>query len=309
MLLILAGIVLLYFGAEGLVRGSSNLALRMGIQPLIVGLTVVAFGTSAPELTVSISASLRGSGVVALGNVIGSNIFNIAVILGLSAVICPLTIHVSLLRRDIPIMIGFTVIGCALIAYGAVPRWVGVGLLILLAGYLIYTICQAKHDQEQGEFSDELPEPSKSPPWLDIVFVLVGFGLLVLGAEWFVRGAIVIARDLGVSEAVIGLTIVSMGTSLPELATSAVAAFKKQTDIAVGNIVGSNIFNLLCILGFTALVHPINADGISLVDAGVMLGVSILLLPLAFTQREISRLEGATFLAIYGGYLWWLWPK
>lgn len=309
MLLILAGIILLYFGAEGLVRGSSNLALRMGIQPLVVGLTVVAFGTSAPELTVSMSAALQDKGVVALGNVIGSNIFNIAVILGLSAVIAPLTIHINLLRRDIPIMIGVTVVGFALIAYGNVPRAAGAGLLLMLGAYLFYTIREARREQQSGEMPMEQSVKPKSPIWLDIVFVVIGLGLLVWGANWFVTGSIEIARQLGVSEAVIGLTIVAAGTSLPELATSVVAAIKRQTDIAVGNVVGSNIFNLLCILGATAMVKPVSAEGINLVDAGVMLFVAVTLLPLAFTQKTISRLEGAFFLAVYGGYLWLLWPK
>ncbi len=309
MLLIIAGIILLYFGAEGLVRGSSSLALRMGIQPLIVGLTVVAFGTSAPELTVSLAASLQGEGVIALGNVIGSNILNIAVILGLSAVICPLTIHINLLRRDIPIMIGVTVVGCALIVYGSVPRWAGISLLLMLVGYITYTIVAARREEHASELGTGCLGPPKSRIWLDAVFVVAGFGLLVWGANLFVTGAIQIARQYSVPEAVIGLTIVALGTSLPELATSVVAALKKQTDIAVGNVVGSNIFNLLCILGSTATIKPISTDGISLIDASVMLFVSITLLPLAFTQRTISRLEGAFLLAIYGGYLWWLWPK
>lgn len=309
MLLIFAGIVLLYFGAEGLVRGSSNLALRMGIKPLVVGLTVVAFGTSAPELTVSLSASLQGAGVVAMGNVIGSNIFNIAVILALSAIINPLTIHINLLRRDIPIMIGITVVGFALVAFGAVPRAAGAGLLLMLGAYLFYTVWEARRETRAGELPDEAPETPQNHWALDVVFLVVGLGLLVWGANLFVKGAINVARDQGVSEAVIGLTIVAAGTSLPELATSIVAAFKRQTDIAVGNVVGSNIFNLLCILGATALVKPIPTDGISLIDAGVMLFVSIILLPLAFTQKTVSRWEGALLFVIYGGYLWWLWPK
>ncbi|GHC10543.1 calcium/sodium antiporter [Cerasicoccus arenae] len=308
MLLVIAGIVLLYFGAEGLVRGSSNLAIRAGIPPLVVGLTVVAFGTSAPELTVSISASLQGKGVVALGNVVGSNIFNIAVILGISALIRPLTIHINLLRRDIPIMIGAAVVGFGLILYGDIGRIAGIALLLMLTAYLVFTIHAAKRETAQGLDSMDAPEPPKNAWWLDVIFLVVGLGLLVWGANLFVEGAIVIARKLGVSEAVIGLTIVAAGTSLPELATSIVAAIKKQTDIAVGNVVGSNIFNILCILGTTAVVKPISADGISWIDGAVMLLVSVILLPLAFTQRTISRGEGGFLMVIYGGFLIWLWP-
>lgn len=305
MLLILAGIVLLYFGAEGLVRGSSNLAIRAGIPPLVVGLTVVAFGTSAPELTVSVSAALQNKGVVALGNVVGSNIVNIAVILGLSAVICPLAIHIDLLKRDIPLMIGATVVTCGLFALGVFSRISGLFLLALLVGYIVFTIIAARRDKDAAY---EIPESPNNPAWLDVVFLVVGLGLLVYGANLFVTGAINVAREFGVSEAVIGLTIVAIGTSLPELATSVVAALKKQTDIAVGNVVGSNIFNLLCILGVTAVIKPLPTAGISWVDIGIMLGVAVLLLPLAFTQKKIARWEGVVFLLVYVGYLYWLWP-
>ncbi|WP_269538697.1 calcium/sodium antiporter [Cerasicoccus fimbriatus] len=309
MLLILAGIVLLYFGAEGLVRGSSSLAIRAGIQPLVVGLTVVAFGTSAPELTVSISAALQGMGPVALGNVLGSNIFNIAVILGISALIRPLEIHINLLRRDIPIMIGVSVIGFVLLFFSVVTRVYGLVLIALLVAYLLFTIRASKRETAASEAALEDVSPPAGPWWRDAIYVAAGLGLLVLGANWFVDGSIAIARKFGVPEAVIGLTIVAAGTSLPELATSIVAAVKKQTDIAVGNVVGSNIFNILCILGVTATVTPIPTAGISLVDGGVMLLTAVILLPLAFTQRSISRAEGILLLGVYGGYLVWLWPK
>lgn len=308
MLLILAGIVLLYFGAEGLVRGSSSLAIRAGIQPLVVGLTVVAFGTSAPELTVSISAALQGMGPVSLGNALGSNIFNIAVILGISALIRPLEIHINLLRRDIPIMIGVSVIGFVLLFFSVVTRVYGLILIALLVAYVLFTIRASKRETANNAALDDVSPPA-GPWWRDAIYLAVGLGLLVLGANWFVDGSIAIARKFGVPEAVIGLTIVAAGTSLPELATSIVAAVKKQTDIAVGNVVGSNIFNILCILGVTATVTPIPTAGISLVDGGVMLLAAVILLPLAFTQRSISRAEGLLLLGVYGGYLVWLWPK
>ncbi|MEO0794131.1 MAG: calcium/sodium antiporter [Verrucomicrobiota bacterium] len=308
MLQIVVGILLLYFGAEALVRGSTNLSIRAGISPLVVGLTVVAFGTSAPELTVSLTASLQGMGAVSFGNVIGSNVFNIVVILALSSIIHPLSIHVNLLKRDIPIMIGISLIGFGLIGFDLVPRWVGFLLLLLLGGYIIFTLRLArKESKENTKLFDVTPKP-EGPLWRDIVFVIAGLGVLVWGAEMFVAGAVGIAAKLGISEAVIGLTIIAAGTSLPELATSIVAALKRQTDIAVGNIVGSNIFNILLILGSTAAVRPIDTTGISFIDGAFMLGSSIILLPLAFTDRSISRIEGLVLFSIYGGYLYWLWP-
>ncbi|WP_309382365.1 calcium/sodium antiporter [Cerasicoccus frondis] len=309
MLFILAGVILLYFGAEGLVRGSTSLALRAGISPLVVGLTVVAFGTSAPELTVSISAATRQMGAVSLGNVLGSNIFNIAVILGLSALVRPLEIHINLLRRDIPIMIGVSAIGFGLLFLSEIGRIAGVALLVLLVGYIYFTIHESKRESAQSAEALDVPEKPAGVWWKDVAMLIVGLGLLIWGANLFVEGAINIARRLGISEAIIGLTIVAAGTSLPELATSIVAALKKQTDIAVGNVVGSNIFNILCILGATVLVCPISTSGISLVDGGVMLLTSLILLPLARTQLTIQRWEGAVLLAVYGGYLLWLWPK
>jgi len=309
MLPILAGIVLLYLGAEGLVRGSASLAIRAGVHPLVVGLTVVAFGTSAPELTVSVSAAMKNLGEVAVGNVVGSNIFNIAIILGISSLLRPPTIHLNLLRRDIPIMMGVSLLGFALIAFGSVGRIAGLALLALLAAYLVLTVRLARREKAipAGEFPPP-DAPSRTPLWLDLLLVAAGLSLLVWGANLFVAGAIDLARTLGVSEAVIALTIVAGGTSLPELATSIVAAVKKQPDIAVGNVVGSNIFNILCILGATAAVRPIDVGGIGLGDAAVMLGLSVVLLPLAVTQRRISRPEGLGLLLAYAAYLAWRWP-
>lgn len=309
MLFILIGVVLLYFGAEGLVRGSASLASRVGISPLIAGLTIVAFGTSAPELSVSVSSALTGRPDIALGNVIGSNIFNIAVILGIAALIQPLQIHLSVIRRDIPVMIAATLIVFFLILSGGVPQVAGVGLLVGLGVYLVVTIRSAKETQVvgQGEVVEAPPLLTKS--WvIDALVLVAGLGTLIVGSRLFVDGATSLAKSLGVSDAVIGLTVVAAGTSLPELATSVVAALRKQSDIAIGNVVGSNIFNVFCILGVTATVSPINSSEIGLRDGAVMLILGVVLLPFALTGRRISRGEGAVLLASYAVYLFFLWP-
>ena len=311
MLSIIIGAVLLYFGAEGLVRGSASLATRLGISPLVAGLTIVAFGTSAPELSVSLSSALGGHPDIALGNVVGSNIFNIAVILGIAALIQPLQIHLSVIRRDIPVMIASSAIAFALIVSGGVSRLAGIGLVLGLVLYIYSTIRSGKKEATNhtvGASIDALPLISKH--WaIDLVILLAGMGVLLLGSQLFVGGATSLAQALGVSDAVIGLTIVAVGTGLPELATSVVAALRRQTDIAIGNVVGSNIFNVLCVLGVTATVSPISASGIELRDASVMLVLGILLLPVALTNLKINRAEGAVFIGIYAIYVYLLWPS
>ena len=227
--------------------------------------------------------------------------------LGIAALIQPLQIHLGVIRRDIPVMIATSVIAFGLILYGGVPRLAGIGLILVLTFYLIVTIRSGKNAPD-GNDDVEVP-PLLSKSWvIDTAVLLVGLGVLILGSRLFVEGATSLAKSWGVSDAVIGLTVVAAGTSLPELATSVVAAFRKQSDIAIGNVVGSNIFNVLCILGVTATVSPIHSSGIKLLDAGVMLFVAILLLPFALTNRRISRGEGAVFLGIYGVYLFMLWP-
>lgn len=306
MFLIIAGMLLLYLGAESLVRGSSRLAAYFGIPPLVIGLTIVAFGTSAPELTVSLSAALKGASDVAVGNVIGSNIFNIAVILGITAMIRPPSVHLDLIRREIPILILVTVLGGGLILFGQISRITGV---LLFLGLCVYTIQSIRNGRNQPvDPLAALPASADSRVWRHGVMIVAGLGILVLGSQMFVSGAVAMARDYGLSEAVIGLTIVAAGTSLPELATSVVAAIRKESDVAIGNIVGSNIFNILCILGLTATITPIRIAGIGLNDAAFMLGLALLLLPFAFTQRLITRWEGGVFLGIYGVYLFLLWP-
>ncbi|MCU0343425.1 MAG: calcium/sodium antiporter [Ignavibacterium sp.] len=309
-LYLVGGLVLLFIGAEGLIRGSSNLAIKIGITPLVVGLTVVAFGTSAPELVVSLKAALIGNSSIALGNVIGSNIANIALILGVAALIRPLDVHANVIMREIPIMIGISILLIILLLDGELGLIDGI---IFVAGIVAYTIVniilarKEKNPEIDAEFKEGLESKLGVP--VSIVFTIVGLGFLILGANLFVQSAIAIAKLFHLSDALIGLTIVAVGTSLPELITSIVAAYKKEADIAIGNVVGSNIFNILSILGITAIIIPISSAGISYVDLGIMLIAAIVLFPLSRTGFSITRLEGIFMLAGYIGYIYYLIPK
>ena len=308
---ILVALVLLYFGANWLVKGSSSLALAAGVSPLVAGLTVVAFGTSSPELVVSIQTALAGKGNIAIGNVVGSNLFNICIILGISAVISPLKIKLQLLKIDIPILI-FTTIGFMLLFMDRhISRWEGI---ILLSGIIIYTIVniyiarREKNDQVIEEFNQSVV-PVKTKWYWSAGMVIAGIGILVAGSEFLVKGAVDIARSLGVGETIIGITIIAAGTSLPELASSVVATIRKEYDIAIGNIVGSNIFNILGIIGISAVLKPLSAISISNIDLFVMLGVTLLLLPFFRTHYTLKRDEGIFMIGIYLIYLYYLWPK
>lgn len=307
-LLLAGGLVLLYIGAEGLVRGSAALALRFGLTPLVVGLTVVAFGTSSPEFVVSLEAAFSGNGTIAVGNVIGSNICNIALILGLSALIRPMQVQVQLIRLDVPIVIGCSLLIGALLADGRLGRWEG-GLLCLgLLGYVLFSLYQVRKERvHEEEGVNGVVTPSRYPIGRNALFVVVGLGALIGGANLFVNGAVVLAERIGLSEAVVGLTIVALGTSLPELATSVVAAVKREGDIAIGNVVGSNIFNILGILGGAALVKPLSSQGIGFIDFGVMTVVALLLLPLVRSGFRLTRGEGVVLLLVYGGYVTYLY--
>ncbi|MBC5623522.1 calcium/sodium antiporter [Butyricimonas hominis] len=302
-LLVVASLAVLYFGADFLVKGSSSLAVRLGISPLVVGLTVVAFGTSAPELLVSVQSALDGTPGIAVGNVMGSNIFNICVILGISAMIYPLRVNPRLIRFDMPVMLLATVLFVVIFRNGVFARWAGILFFAGICAYMVYCIYKAKRG-EVAETDEEI-RPTKS--WvLDIVFMVAGLGLLVWGSGLLVDNAVVIAKTLGWSEAVIGLTIVAAGTSMPELATSVVAAVKGRTDIAIGNVVGSNIFNLLAVLGLTATIAPVETNQINWLDMGVMVGSSLLLLPFMRTGFRIGRGEGIVLFAIYAAYTLYL---
>ena len=302
------GLVLLYYGAEALVRGSSSLALRLGLSPLVIGLTVVAFGTSSPELVVSLKAGLTGQGNISVGNVVGSNICNLGLIIGLCALVTPVATTSQIVRMDIPIMIAVTAFAIFLLSNGTLTRTEGTLLATLLLAYVIFSIRLARRqpaDALGAEFGEAV-KVSKRGLAVDLLMVAGGLVLLIFGARFLVDGAVIIARAFGWSEALIGLTVIAIGTSLPELATSLVAAVKKEADIALGNIVGSNIFNLLGILGITAMVTPLAESGISLLDYAVMAVFALVLWPMAYHQKRITRLEGAILLAGYATYVSWL---
>lgn len=309
-LLLVLGLVLLVFGADLMVKGAARLAGNFGVPALVIGLTVVAFGTSAPELAVSVKAAYSGQAELAIANVVGSNIFNILLILGLSAVIAPLMISRQLIRQDVPIMVGVSLVAAAMALDGNIGR---LEALVLTIGLLSYTAFLFHQGRKQGmDTSDEEVEAMlkvKAPAWQNLLLVAGGLVLLVLGARWLVQSAVEIATMFGVSEAVIGLTIVAAGTSLPEVVTSVVATMRGERDIAVGNVVGSNIFNILSVLGLSGLVSPIPllaGEQLVQLDLPVMLGAAILCVPLFFTGAILDRIEGSIFLALYVAYVWYL---
>ena len=309
------GLVCLVGGAELLVRGAASIASRLGIAPIIIGLTVVAFGTSAPELAVSVSASIGGNGDVAFGNVVGSNVVNILLILGGSAVIGTLAVTQRIVRLDIPILIAASLVTLVLALDNQIGRLDG---LVLFAGIVAYTwwLIRAGSDEgddvldEYGEAVDELEvEIVDQPLPVQLALVVVGIGVLIGGSQLLVDSATDIAEHFGVSDLVIGLTVVAVGTSLPELATSFLAAFRGQRDIAVGNVVGSNLFNLMCVLGLTGLVSPDPvpvADSSLQVDFPVMLAATVVLLPIIWKGFEIRRWEGSVLIVFYVLYVTFL---
>ena len=307
-LLIVVGAALLYFGAEGLVRGSASAALRMRIAPLIVGLTIIAFGTSSPELVVSIKAALKGNSEIALGNVIGSNICNIALIIGVAAIIRPIKVDKNFIKADMLLMVGVTALLILLMFDGNLDLIDGV---IMFAGIVVYnvaTIVSARKssiDSVKIDENDDVPEKSKSIA-KDAAFIVGGLAVLILGADLFVDGAVDIAKFLGASDLIIGLTVIAFGTSLPELATSIVAAIKGHAEISIGNAVGSNIYNILLILGVASMVSPINTVNVNVIDVAVMLAVALVLFPLSWTQHAISRKEGVFLLLVYVTYMYYL---
>ena len=316
MLLFLLGLGLLVIGSSLLVRGASKLALSFGISPLVVGLTIVAFGTSAPEVAVAVGAVLGGTTDIAIGAVVGSNIFNILMILGLSALITPLLVNVQLIRQEVPILIGLSVLLLLLGLDGKVSWLDGTLLVALLVIYTTFLIIQSRRETQaaQQEFVDEAPklEPgawdNKLPAQLALIVVgLVG---LVFGSEFMVTSAVAFAKALGVSDLIIGLTIVAAGTSMPEVATSVAAALKGERDIAVGNVIGSCTFNILACLGISSIVSGnlglVMAPSLMAFDIWVMLAATVACLPIFMTGREIARWEGAVFLGYYVAYVTYL---
>ena len=292
---LVGGVAGLYYGADFLVKGGVDIARRCGISTLVIGLTLVAFATSAPELAVSISAALNNQPDISLGNVIGSNIANIGLILGLCGCILPMTVNRQLLKFDTPVMIAATLILAALCAFcSGISRLAGLILFILLLAYIAWNVYASRKNMEKEE--KHIPE---YPLYLAIIIVAASLGVLVGGAKAFLAGAVYFAKMLNLSDAVIGLTIVAVGTSLPELATSIVAACKGEKDIAIGNVIGSNIFNILGIIGLTSIVSPIGNTSLNYIDFGVMVFISILLMIFMLSSRILNRIESAILLLIY----------
>ncbi len=304
------GLVLLVVGADLLIKGAARLAGSFGIPALVIGLTVVAFGTSAPELAVSVKAAYSGQAELAIANAVGSNIFNVLFILGAAAMISPLIISRQLIRQDVPIMVLISIVALFMTMDGNISK---LEAGILFAGLLSYTWFLFRQGKAKGvDTADEEVEAmlkDKVPAWQNLLLLVVGLILLVLGARWLVESAVEIARAFGVNEAVIGLTIVAAGTSLPEVVTSIVATIRGERDIAVGNVVGSNIFNILCVLGLSGLVSPtplLAGEQMVNIDIPVMVGVALLCVPLFFIGSVLNRIEGLLFMLLYIAYTWYL---
>ena len=309
-LFFLLGLGALVVGAEALVRGAAKIALSLGISPLVVGLTIVAMGTSSPEIAVSVGAVMNGSTDLAVGNVVGSNIFNVLFILGVSALITPLVVHSQIIRQEVPIMIGASVILAVMTLDGLLGRVDSALLLALMVGYVVFLVRQSR--AETAEIRDEFEGAAerRDGGWDDhwtvqLLLVVAGLALLVLGSDWLVDAAVAFARAVGVSDLVIGLTIVAAGTSMPEVATSIMAAVRGERDIAVGNVIGSNTFNILGCLGISGVASPGGlgiAPGVLNFDLWVMLAVAIACLPVFLLGRQIGRRRGLLFLAYYAAY-------
>lgn len=300
--LIVLGVAMVLGGADRLTEGAASLARRMNVPEIIIGLTIVAAGTSAPELFVSLVSALKGTPDMAMGNVIGSNTMNAMLIVGCAAMVAPMTISKSTVKKDIPFSVGASVLLMLLGIDAFLGRIDGILLLSGFATFMFYTLSQAK----KGEVEKKEETAKQTNPWFSSLFVIVGLALLVAGSNIFVDAASRVAYSLGLSEGVVGLTIVAGGTSLPELATSVVAARKGQSAIAIGNVIGSNVFNILLILGLTATISPMQIQGITLVDMGMMLGSVSLVWLFSYTRYTVERWEGALLVGGYLVYLGWL---
>lgn len=302
--LIIIGLLALVGGGEILVNGSVSLAKSMRLSPMVIGLTIVGFGTSLPELLTSVTAALAGSPGVAIGNVVGSNIANILLILGVAALLSPIAVDRSGFRRDNTVLVLATAAAIGILFMGQTGRIVGLALVTSLGLYLWYVLRYAEGAKPSGDV-----EVLVRPGWKSGLFILAGLAATILGAKALVTGAVEIAGRAGMSEAVIGLTLVAVGTSLPELVTSVIAARRNMSDVALGNIVGSNIFNILGILGVTALIAPIPVPAEMVVRDSLVLGAATILMVVnCRTGWKVTRAEGALFLALYAGYVWFLWP-
>lgn len=297
---ILVGIVIILWGADKFTDGASSIARRLNVPQIVIGLTIVAFGTSMPEFCVSLTSALKGSADIAVGNIVGSNIFNALLIVGCAAVVSPMLIQKNTVKKDVPFALVSSIVLAVMCFDSELSRFEAILLLVGFALFMVYTLRIAR----KGE-AEESDQKVYSTLW-SIVFIVVGLGCLIVGSQLFVDGATEIAQRLHVSEAVIGLTIVAGGTSLPELATSVVSARKGQSGIAIGNVIGSNIFNILMILGLTGVITPLHTVGLTSIDM-VMLVVSMLLVwGMSYTKYLIERWEGVVLILVYGGYLTWL---
>ena len=316
--LIVIGVVLVLWGADRLTEGASGLARRMNVPEIVIGLTIVAAGTSAPELFVSLVSALKGTPDMALGNVVGSNIFNTLLIVGCAAMVAPMVIAKSTVKKDIP----FTVIASVLLLAACMDflptgnisghelsRVDGLLLLVGFAVFMVYTFRVAATKPQQTREGEEDGVVTTMGVWKGVLFVVIGLACLIFGSNLFVDSATDVARELNISEGVIGLTIVAGGTSMPELATSVVAARKGQSAIAIGNVIGSNVFNILLILGLTATISPMAIQGITLVDLSVMMVSVLMVWGFSYTKYTVARWEGAVLVLVFLGYMAWLWQS
>ena len=310
--LIVIGVAMVLTGADRLTEGASALARRMNVPEIIIGLTIVAAGTSAPELFVSLVSALKGTPDMAVGNVVGSNTMNAMLIVGCAAMVAPMVISRSTVKKDIPFAVGASVLLMLLSLNNYLGRWDGIILLLGFASFMVYTLMQAKKGEaapvtdDSQQDADNTPSSKGGNPWLSALWVVAGLAMLVIGSNLFVDSASSVAYSLGISEGVVGLTVVAGGTSLPELATSVVAARKGQSAIAIGNVIGSNVFNILMILGLTATISPLAIEGITTLDMAVMLVSVALVWFFSFTRYTVERWEGGLLVVGYLVYLWWL---
>lgn len=306
-LIFLAGIALLYYGAEWLVGGAASLALRYGLRPLIVGLTVVALGTSMPEFVINLFAAVAGQDEIALGNIVGSNIANIALILGTSAVVLPLAVNPAMLRKEYPIMVVVMLVFYAQAMDGVISSWDGLVLVAGLVAFLTYVVMDARKQSREAALeglSDVNRDDLADPLWKKALLIAGGMLLLGVGARMMIFSAVNMAQFMGISEIVIGLTIVAIGTSLPELATSMIGALNQEADLSIGNALGSNLLNVLFVVGFVSLIRPLQVAPASVnIHFPIMIGFAVLLLPLAWTQYRITRMEGGVLVAGFLGYM------
>ena len=310
--ILLGGLIILIAGGEFLVRGSVSIALRLKISPLVVGLTVVAFGTSAPELFISVQSALSGSPDIAMGNVIGSNICNLALVLGVTSIITSVPVQKDIIRIDWPVAMGSSLLMFALVQGNLISFWEGILFITLLGTYTFFIIRKSRKETQDLEAqADALDVPAQPTAnvWRDIILLVLGIAGLTFGSNWFVFGAKELAITLGVSERVVGITVVALGTSLPELATAIVAASRKETDIAMGNLIGSNIFNILSILGFTSIIAPIQVNDVIIrSDILWMLLITFIIFPMMITRRKITKVEGvylASLLSLLYLFSYW----